>query len=414
MSLRTRLLALLVTALTTTALVACGTETPPRTWSGAWAAAAQHPATAVTPNWSAAGFADQTLRQVVRLTDGGPQVRVRLSNRYGTTPLAIAGASVARGAGGAAVVAETLRPLTVGGARSFEIAPGTEASSDVVTTSVAAGETVTVTLYFAAPTGPATQHAQAAATSYRTTGDRTADPASTAFTETSQSWYYLAGVDTPLPGRADDVTVAFGDSITDGYRSGLDADQRYPDQLARHLTAAGHPGAVLNAGISGNRLLTDSTVLGDSALTRFRRDVLDQPGVGTVVVLIGINDIGLAGSVGPDGQLSPEVSAERLVAGYRELITQARAAGVRVVGATLLPFAGSPYYSADKDRVRTEVNTWIRTGGAFDAVADLDRAMASPTDPTRLAEALDSGDHLHPNNSGYGVTAATVGSVLTE
>lgn len=407
-----RRLSLLVTALTLSALVACGAEPAPPDWSGAWAAAAQHPATAVTPNWSAAGFADQTVRQVVRLTDGGPRVRVRLSNRYGTAPLAVAGATVARSAGGAAVHPETVRPLTVTEAGSFEIPPGTEVSSDAVPTPIAAGEALTVTLYFAAPTGPATQHAQAAATSYRATGDHTADPTAAAFTETSQSWYFLAGVDTVRVGRPRDVTVAFGDSITDGYRSGLDADQRYPDHLARYLAAAGRPGPVLNAGISGNRLRTDSTVLGDSGLTRFRRDVLDQPGVGTVVVLIGINDIGLAGSMGPDGQVSPRVSAEQLVAGYRELVAAARAAGVRVVGATLLPFAGSPYYSADGDRLRSEVNSWIRSPGAFDAVADLDRAMAAPTDPARLAEALDSGDHLHPNDSGYAMTAATIGAAI--
>ncbi|MFE6920934.1 SGNH/GDSL hydrolase family protein [Nocardia sp. NPDC057663] len=403
---------LAVAGLSTLALVACGAEAAAPEWSGAWAAAVQHPATAVTPNWSAGGFADQSVRQVVRLADGGPQVRVRLSNRYGTAPLAVAGATVARSAGGAAVIPETVRRLTVGGAEAFEIAPGTEISSDRATTPLAAGESITVTLYFARPTGPATQHAQAAATSYRATGDHTAASDAAAFTESSQSWYYLAGIDTVGPGRVRNVTVAFGDSITDGYRSGIDADQRYPDHLTRQLTAGGRPGAVVNAGISGNRLLTDSTVLGDSALTRFRRDVLGQPGVGTAVVLIGINDIGLAGMTGPDGLLSPKVSAEQVVAGYRELIAEARAAGVRVIGATLLPFAGSPYYSADKDRVRMEVNGWIRSAGAFDAVVDLDRAMAAPTDPTRLADTYDSGDHLHPNDSGYAAMAAAIGAVI--
>lgn len=404
--------ALLVAGATTSALVACGAETPAPEWSGAWAAAVQHPATAVTPNWSAEGFADQSVRQVVRLSDGGPQVRVRLSNRYGTTPLAVAGATVARSAGGAAVIPETVSRLTVTGAEAFEIAPGAEISSDLVTAPIAAGEAITVTLYFARPTGPATQHAQAAATSYRATGDHTAAPDAAAFTESSQSWYYLAGIDTVRAGRAGDVTVAFGDSITDGYRSGIDADQRYPDHLTRELTAAGRPGAVVNAGISGNRLLTDSTVLGDSALTRFRHDVLEQPGVGTAVILIGINDIGMAGMTGPDGQLSPQVSADQLVAGYRELIAQARAAGVRVIGATLLPFAGSPYYSAEKDRLRREVNSWITSAGAFDAVVDLDRAMADPTDPARLAGSYDSGDQLHPNDSGYAAMAAAIGKVI--
>ncbi|WP_280299843.1 SGNH/GDSL hydrolase family protein [Nocardia neocaledoniensis] len=395
------------------ALVACGDTTATREWSGAWAAAAQHPATAVMPNWSMAGFADQTVRQVVRLSEGGPAVRVRLSNQYGAAPLAVAGATLARSAGGAAVVADSVRHLALAGSGAFEIASGTEVSSDAVDLPVSAGESVTVTLYFAGPTGPATQHAQAAATSYRARGDRAADPSAAAFTETSQSWYYLTGVDAVETDRTGDLVVAFGDSITDGYRSDVDADQRYPDHLARRLAAAGRTGAVLNAGISGNRLLTDSTVLGDSALTRFRRDVLAQPGVDTVVVLIGINDIGLGGATGPDGVFSPEVSAEQLVAGYRHLIDAAHAAGIRVVGATLLPFAGSPYYSAAKDRVREEVNRWIRTAGSFDAVVDLARAMADPADGARLAPAFDSGDHLHPNNSGYGAMASATGETLS-
>ncbi|UGT57182.1 SGNH/GDSL hydrolase family protein [Nocardia asteroides] len=399
--------------LATFALVACGDTTATREWTGAWAAAAQHPATAVMPNWSMTGFAEQTVRQVVRLSAGGPAVRIRLSNQYGAAPLAVAGATLARSAGGAAVVPDSVRPLRLVGARSFEIAAGAEVSSDDVDLPVSAGEAVTVTLYFAAPTGPATQHAQAVATSYRAQGDRTADPSATAFTESSQSWYYLTGVDAVETDRPGDVVVAFGDSITDGYRSGVDADQRYPDHLARSLAAAGGTGAVVNAGISGNRLLTDSAVLGESGLTRFRRDVLAQPGVDTVVVLIGINDIGLGGTTGPDGVFSPQVSAEQLVTGYRHLIGEAHAAGIRVVGATLLPFAGSPYYAAAKERVREEVNSWIRTSGAFDAVVDLARAMADPADGTRLAPAFDSGDHLHPNNSGYGAMASVTGETLS-
>lgn len=169
---------------------------------------------------------------------------------------------------------------------------------------------------------------------------------------------------------------------------------------------------MVNAGISGNRLLTDSTVLGDSALARFRRDVLDQPGVGTAVVLIGINDIGLSDSVGPDGAVFPPVSADQLITGYRALIAQARAAGVRIVGATILPFAGSAYYSPERERLRTEVNTWIRDSGAFDKVVDLEQALATPGDRTRLADGFDSGDHLHPNDSGYRAMATVIAPAL--
>ncbi|WP_194823947.1 SGNH/GDSL hydrolase family protein [Nocardia sp. XZ_19_231] len=401
MTVRLRWIAAPVAAVAALALVAFGARDTETSWSSAWATSVQYP---IYQNWSAMGFADQTVRQVIRLSQEGPQVRIRLSNRYGQYPLPVSSATVARSAGGAAVVPESVRALTVGGQSTFVIAPGHEMVSDAVDT---AGVSMAVTLYFAQPTGPATQHGQALATSYRAHGDHSADPSAAPFTDTSQSWYYLAGVDTLRP-SAGDVTVAFGDSLTDGYRSTLDADQRYPDQLA----AAGHHGPVVNAGISGNRLLTDSTVLGDSALARFRRDVLEQPGVGTAVVLIGINDIGLSGSAGPDGAVYPKISSDQLIAGYRELIDQARASGVHIVGATIPPFAGSTYFSPEKERLRTEVNTWMRVSGAFDKVVDLEQALAAPGDHTRLADAFDSGDHLHPNDSGYRAMATVIAPAL--
>ncbi|MFD3591646.1 SGNH/GDSL hydrolase family protein [Nocardia sp. NPDC058640] len=327
-----------------------------------------------------------------------------MSNRYGEYPLPVKAATVARSVGGAAVAPESVRPLMVGGNSDFVVAPGEEVVSDAVET---VGSSMAVTLYLAQPTGPATQHGQAMTTTYRAAGDHSADPAAVAFTESSQSWYYLAGVDTVRP-KDSKITVAFGDSLTDGYRSTVNADQRYPDQLA----AVGHHGPVVNAGISGNKLLTDSNVLGDNAIARFRRDALDQPGVGTVVVLIGINDIGLSGSAGPDGIVYPLVSTDQLINGYRDLITQARNRGVRIVGATIPPFAGSTYYAVEKERMRTDVNTWIRESGAFDEVVDVDRALAQPGDRAHLAAQFDSGDHLHPNDSGYRTVAATIAPAL--
>lgn len=401
MTARLRWVAAPIVAVAALVLVAFGVRDTENSWSSAWTTSMQYP---VYQNWSAMGFADQTVRQVIQLSQEGPEVRIRLSNRFGEYPLPVSAATVAASAGGAAIVPESVRGLTLGGKAAFVIAPGTEMVSDPVRT---VGESVAVTLYFDWPTGPATQHGQALATSYRASGNHAADPSAAPFTETSQSWYYLAGVDT-LRSSTGDVTVAFGDSITDGYRSSLDADQRYPDQLA----AAGHHGPVVNAGISGNRLLTDSTVLGDSALARFRRDVLDQPGVGTTVVLIGINDIGLSGSAGPDGVVFPPVSTQQLIAGYQDLIAQARAEGVRIVGATIMPFAGSVYFSPEKERLRTEVNTWIRESGAFDKVVDLELALAAPGDRTRLAGEFDSGDHLHPNDSGYRAIALVIAPAL--
>ncbi|MBC7303551.1 MAG: SGNH/GDSL hydrolase family protein [Nocardia sp.] len=398
---RSRWIAAPVAAIAALVLVAFGARDTETSWSSAWTTAVQYP---IYQNWSAMGFADQTVRQVIRLSQAGPEVRIRLSNRYGEYPLPVAAATVAASAGGAAIVPESVRGLTVGGRSEFVIAPGAEMVTDAVPTAAAS---LAITLYFAHPTGPATQHGQSVATTYRADGDHAADPSAAPFTDTSQSWYYLAGVETLRPSTGQ-VTVAFGDSLTDGYRSTVDADLRYPDQLV----AAGHHGPVVNAGISGNRLLTDSTVLGDSALARFGRDVLDQPGVGTVVVLIGINDIGLSGSAGPDGIVFPLVSADQLIAGYRALIAQARAADVRIIGATILPFAGSAYFSPDKERLRTEVNTWLRNSGAFDKVVDLEQVLAAPGDRTRLADAFDSGDHLHPNDSGYRAIAMVVAPAL--
>ncbi|MFC7590760.1 SGNH/GDSL hydrolase family protein [Nonomuraea antimicrobica] len=381
-------------------------------WTASWTASPQRPSASFAPNWSEQGFANQTIRQVVRAGAGGELTRVRLSNAYGSTPLKVAGATVARTASGAAIRRESLRHLTAKGARAFTIAPGRELATDAVPLRLAALESVTVTLYLMATTGPATFHAQALATSYRAAGDHRSDAGATAFTQTSQSWYYLSGVDVAGgPSRRDGV-VAFGDSITDGAGSSADANNRYPDQLAERLAAAGRPRAVLNQGIAGNRMTVDSAWFGDKAVDRFRRDVLGQPNVGTVIIQLGINDIGISevAAAPPFPILAPypDVSAEQVVAGHRELIRAARAKGLRVIGATLTPIKGSAYHTGRSEAKRDAINAWIRTSGAYDAVVDLDRALASPDDPDRLAPAYDSGDHLHPSDAGYQAMAAAV------
>ncbi|WP_158880721.1 SGNH/GDSL hydrolase family protein [Amycolatopsis anabasis] len=371
-------------------------------WTGAWAASPQQANPPIfEPDWSQAGFADQSVRQIVRLSTGGPTVRIRLSNAYGKAPLRLAGATVARAGTGAAVQPGSVRHLTFGHQRAAEIPAGGELASDPALLWTAPLERLAVTLYFAEPTGPATYHWFASATSYRAAGDHRADPEATAFTETTRSWYYLAGVDVGgvLP---QDAVVAFGDSITDGAGSTVDADNRYPDDLAERLAAAGRPRGVLNEGIGGNRVLNDSPCFGERATKRFQRDALDQPGVRTVIVLEGINDIGASDR----GEFEcftprPEVTAAQLIAGHRELIAQARSRGLKVIGATLLPYKGAMYYSERGEAVRDEVNSWIRTSGEYDAVVDLDRATADPADPDTLRPAYDSGDHLHPNDAGY-------------
>ncbi|MFE9117143.1 SGNH/GDSL hydrolase family protein [Streptomyces sp. NPDC007172] len=380
-------------------------------WGSAWAASPQLPATGFTPNWSQEGFSHQSVRQVVRVTQGGDRIRIRLSNAYGTSPLVVTGATVARTAEGAAVQPRTVRELTFGGRRSVSIPAHGELRSDAARLGFERLDRVTVTLYFAGTTGPATFHAQGFTDTYRAEGDHRADVSGGAFGASSQSWYYLSGVEVGGRVRSDGIAL-LGDSITDGFGSTPGADRRYSDALAERT---GRP--VVNAGIGGNLVLNDSAWYGERATARFARDVLDQPGVSTVVVLAGLNDIGFSEArKGPVPQPTyvpaPVVSSAELIAGYRELISQAHGRGLTAVGATLLPLKGSDHWGEHAARVSDEVNDWIRTSGAFDAVVDFDKALASKSDPDRLAPAYDSGDALHPNDAGYRVMAQALAEVL--
>nr|WP_328707582.1 SGNH/GDSL hydrolase family protein [Streptomyces sp. GS7] len=379
-------------------------------WRGGWAAAPQRSTGVFGKNWSEDGFARQTVRQVVRVSAGGAQARIKLSNRYGAAPLKVAGATIARTAQGASVQAGSVRQLTFGHGRSATIPAGGELLSDGVGLRVRALESVTVTLYLDAPTGPATFHAMAMATSYRAAGDHRSDVGAAAFTETSQSWYYLSGVEVAGGGpvaRRDGV-VAFGDSITDGYGSTVDTDRRYPDRLAERFAAAGRPRSVLNEGISGNQLTNSTSGFGEKAVVRFRKDALNTPNVGTVILLEGINDIGMSEWSGAPGGPTPAVSVRQLIAAQRELIRQAHGRGIRVIGATLTPFKGAAYYTERGETKREALNDWIRTSGEFDGIVDLDHALADPADRGRIAPAYDEGDHLHPNDAGYRAMAEAV------
>ncbi|KOX23053.1 G-D-S-L family lipolytic protein [Saccharothrix sp. NRRL B-16348] len=374
-------------------------------WNATWAASPHAPTDVFGPGWGTVGFDDHTVRQVVRISDGGAAVRIRLSNAYGTSPLVVTGATVARTEQGAAVRPNTVRHLTFGGGRSVTVPVGGEVVGDLAPLAVAPLSQVTVTLYLAGKTGPATGHAFASATSWRASGDHRADAAADAFTETSTSWYYLDAVEVVDATPRREVVVAFGDSITDGTASTVDADNRYPDELAERLR--GRRG-VVNAGIGGSRVLNDSSCFGEKATARFERDALAQPDVRTVILLEGINDIGFNQFPIDCTTPNPVVTAAELIAGYRDLIGQAHAKGVRVVGGTLLPFKGAAYYTDAGEAVRDEVNAWIRTSGEFDAVVDFDRAMADPADPDALRPAYDSGDRLHPNDVGYRAMAEAV------
>ncbi|MFF0243918.1 SGNH/GDSL hydrolase family protein [Streptosporangium sandarakinum] len=381
-------------------------------WQAAWIAAPQRASTGFGPNWSEEGFTGQSVRQIVRLTAGGSSLRIRLSNDYGPTPVRLTGATVAYAGQGAAIRPQSVRKLTFSHATSASIPARGSLSSDPIKLDVSPFQSVAVTLYFAGTTGPATFHSQAHATSYRAQGDHSADTTSNAYDQTTHSWYYLSGVDVAGGPRTRDGVVAFGDSITDGFGSTGDANDRYPDELAERLAATGRARPVLNAGIGGNLVLNDSAWYGDRSATRFKRDVLDQSGVGAVVVLLGVNDIGFSESDTPTYKPAPVVSADELITGYRRLIRQAHAKGVKVVGATLLPFKNSDHWGDHAAAVSDTVNQWIRTSGEFDAVADLDQAMAAPGDPDVLNPAYDSGDHLHPNDAGYTAMAHVIADRL--
>lgn len=383
-------------------------------WGTAWAAAEQYPRRGfgAFENWSMDGFQDETLRQVVRLSTGGSQIRIEVSNRYGSRPLQVRTATIAKARNGASVDPATLRPLRFNGRTATSVAPGVVAISDPISFSTTPLDEVTVTLYFNEPTGPATYHDGAAATSYRARGDQSHNPRDVAFTDTSMSWYYLTGVH--VRGAAVDAgtVVAFGDSLTDGYGTVPDANNRYPDELAELLAARGTPRPIANLGINGSKLLVDSPCFGAAGLTRFGEQALSEPGARIAVISIGLNDIGSAGwDVGFCGA-NPPVTAAQLIEAHREIVQTAHAHGLLVVGATMPPMKGHAYHTPANEEIKDEVNEWIRSSGTYDRVVDFERVLADPLDLDALNPMFDSGDHIHPNDAGRHRMAQAVLALL--
>ena len=385
--------------------------------TGTWGTAPTGAAVAPVPS---VVFADQTLRQIVHTSVAGRSPRVHFSNVYGTQPLVIGEARLARHAGGSAITPATDRRLTFGGRASTTIAPGRSAVSDPVPVAVPATSDWVVSTYLPRRTVAATLHSSAYQTNYLAAGNVTRSAALPAATTTT-SWYFLSDLSVTVSPRGSSV-VAFGDSITDGAITTVDANRRWPDRLAARLQAepALRTVGVLNKGIGGNRLLHDGNTLpdtdfagigpifGDSALSRFDRDVLRAPGARHVIVLLGINDIGQPGSTSPP---SEAVTVEQLIAAHRRLIARAHARGLRIYGGTLTPFADTTipgYYTPEREAQRQALNRWIRTGNAYDAVIDFDRAVRDPAAPARILPAYDSGDHLHPNDAGMQAMADAI------
>jgi lysophospholipase L1-like esterase len=374
-------------------------------WISSWAASPQAPR-GIMP----ASFSNRTIRQTVHLSIGGSKIRIRLSNEFGIKPLLIGAASIATPGKGSEVVAASLRPLTFGGEKSVIIPPGAPAVSDPVDVAVAPLSDLTVSLYLPAATDLGTVHATGLQTSFvSAAGDFTAS-ADFPVVDRFDNRYFLTGVvvEPVSPARA---VVTFGDSITDGSRSTVNANSRWPDVLARRFKEAGANVAVINQGIAGNRVLSDGA--GVSALARFERDVLSEPGVTHVIMMVGINDIGWPGTaIEPGGVVR---TPDELIAGYKQMIARAHLHGIKVIGSPLTPFegalAGTPnqgYFTPEKEAKRVAINEWIRKSGAFDGLIEFDRVVADPAHPSAIAAAFDSGDHLHPNDAGYRAMAEAI------
>ena len=357
-------------------------------------------------------LANQTVRQVARISVGGSKVRVVISNEYGAKPLTI-------GAGSAALVGKqgevdknSLKPLTWGNRTWVVVPPGAPILSDPVDLPVNPLASISVSLYFPKNTALTSVHWDAVQTAYISgPGDFTGSPDFKAESTLTRR-LFLSGiqVDAKPTSRA---IVFFGDSITDGNCSTVDANNRWPDHIAERLQGGGHQNvAVVNEAYSGNRVLTNG--MGINALARLDTDVLSQPRLSTVVFMMGINDIGWPGerAITPDDK---EPTAEDIVTGYRQIIDRTHEQGARILGATLTPFidtfqgtAIEGYYTPEKDKIRHAVNQWIRTSGAFDGVIDFDKVVEDPARPGHIRANYDCGDHLHPSDAGYKAMAEAV------
>ena len=393
------------------ALTACGTVSSARSsveqpnWVGTWATSQQIVEPANMP--PAPGLSANTLRQVVHVSLGGQRVRVRFSNVFGDGPLTIAAAAIAPSLGESRIAAAAQHGLTFAGNRSVVIEAGRDTTSDALPFDLAPLSNVGITARFGGVPDVLTGHPGSRTTSYIQSGDALAEPSLPAAVTTAH-WYVVTGIDVAAPQGAAAV-VALGNSITDGRGSGTDRQNRWPDELARRLQSdpATRLVAVLNAGIGGNCVLR--SCLGPSALARLDRDVLRPPAVRWAIVLEGVNDIGQAKSPADADSI-----ARGLITAFADIVGRARAKGIRVYGATILPFGCSFYDAPHREAARRTVNAWIRTSGTFDAVIDLDAALRDPAQPSRLAAAADGGDHLHPNEAGYRMMAPLAEKAIAE
>ena len=385
-----------LTKLKTLVVVAVGLSThslQAQSWIGSWGAAPQ-------PAPSSLELNQQTLRQIVRISAGGSQFRLRFSNAFGSAPMTLDEVHVGLHSSGANVVLGTDHLVTFDGESAVTIASGQEVVSDPIQWTVSPLTELCVSIYFDSDINPSTNHVVASQTAYLSANGNFANYANFPVFKTLSDWVLISGVDV-LSSKTSGSIVAIGDSITDGVCSENNGNGRWPDYLAARLDQASLNGnwGVLNEGIGSNKILTD-TIYGDqpsvSALTRFQRDVLQRPGVRAVVILEGINDIGAIPTSADPGPV-----IESLKQGYLQMVSLAKTQGLKVYAGTLTPIGNAGMDSKNRRQIRDLLNQWMRSSNAFDGVVDFDQAIRDPNNPQAMLTQYDCGDHLHPNSRGY-------------
>ncbi len=397
-------LAVFVTVVLTVPVLSLAQTAPHPQWVGTWATA---------PMLADGGFnvrplTGVTLREIVHISAGGAEIRVRFTNAYGTDPLIVSDAHVALSAGSAAIQPGSDHAITFGGATTVNIPPGAELFSDPIAFAVQPLSDLVISFYLPSQVMRAeTYHSFGDQDNFIANGDVSNAPDLPDATKIS-SWFFLDGIDVQAVDGSQAI-VALGDSITDGALSTHNANLRWPDILAARLNADPNLKnvSVLNEGIGGNRVLNE--VVGPSALSRVDRDVLSQSGVRSVIVLESINDIGrLAHLATP----YDDITAAQLEMALKQIADDAHEHGIKAIGATLTPYGGAGYYSDKGEQIREAVNDWIRSSGVFDGVVDFDKVTQDPANPTHFNPAYDSGDHLHPKDAGYKAMADSIDLAL--
>jgi lysophospholipase L1-like esterase len=376
-----------------------GKSTDAEKWVGTWSTAPQLVETGNNP--PSPGLSNNTLRQIVHVSIGGDSLRMRFTNEFSNSPVTMKEVHIAVSIGSDTIDTTTDIPLYFNGMPEVTMEPGSAVTSDPFKFSLQPLSNVAITIYFGNTSPDVTGHPGSRTTSYLLTGNQVTR-AEFSGAVTTDHWYVINTIDVLAPDSAYAIAI-LGNSITDGRGSGTNKQNRWPDELARRLQDNPHTRqvAVLNQGIGGNCVLR--ACLGPSARNRFERDVLNQSGIKWLIILEGINDIG--GASGSEG--SAKV-AQDLIAAFEEMIDSAHARGILVYGATLLPFGGSFYDTSDHQNAWQTVNDWIRNSGRFDAVIDLDKALRNPNDTLKLLPEADTGDHLHPNETGHRMMAEGV------